>query len=54
MKSYLKVPVNQPVQLEVIVVLSKGVDQGLGNLSFTFYCCLLNIPHTHTHTHIYG
>ena len=31
----LEVSVNQPVQLKVIVILSKGVDQCLSNLSFT-------------------
>ena len=30
--AHLDVPVDQPVQLEVIVILAERVDQGLGNL----------------------
>lgn len=33
--SHLNIPVNEPVDFKVIIILAKGVDQTLGNLEPT-------------------
>jgi hypothetical protein len=34
-----KVPVDEPVHLEVVVVLTERIDQGLGHLGTVLHAC---------------